>query len=305
MINEYVIKLIDNLPENIKNVEKPQLIDLVLDGGIFNGSYLVGALYFLKEMEKRKYIKIERISGCSVGSIVAFLYYIDGLDLMPKLYEIINKDFRQTYKLHIINILKNYLTCHIPEDICNKVNNKLFITYNNIKKRTKPVKSYYKNTDDIINTIIKSCYIPFLIDGDILYKNKYIDGINPYVFRKEQGKKILYLDLFGYDKISNLINVKNEKSNFHRILSGLLDIHSFYIKQSNTPMCSYVNDWNIINIGFNYIKLFIEKICIYLIYLIILIKNTISDDIQQSILFKILSKITNDIFIILLENYCL
>ena len=57
MIHEYVIKLIDNLPDDIKNVPEPVVIDLVLDGGVFNGSYLVGALYFLKEMEKRKYIK--------------------------------------------------------------------------------------------------------------------------------------------------------------------------------------------------------------------------------------------------------
>jgi hypothetical protein len=68
MINEYVIKLIENLPDDIKNVNEPIKMDVVLDGGIFNGSYHVGALYFLKEMENRKYIKIERISGCSVGS---------------------------------------------------------------------------------------------------------------------------------------------------------------------------------------------------------------------------------------------
>ena len=97
MIQEYVNKLIENLPDDIKNGENPLHIDLVLDGGVFNGSYLVGALYFLKEMEKRNYIKIERISGCSVGSIVAFLYYIDGLHLMHKLYDIVNKDFRETY----------------------------------------------------------------------------------------------------------------------------------------------------------------------------------------------------------------
>ena len=42
MINKYVIKLIDNLPDEIKNVKTPMRIDLVLDGGIFNGSYLVG-----------------------------------------------------------------------------------------------------------------------------------------------------------------------------------------------------------------------------------------------------------------------
>jgi hypothetical protein len=305
MINEYVIKLIENLPDDIKNTEKPLHIDLVLDGGIFNGSYLVGALYFLKEMEKRNYIKIERISGCSIGSIVAFLYYIDNLDLMPKLYEMVNVDFRKTYKLHIVKELKKYLVEHIPDDICDRVNDKFFITYNNIKKGTKPVKSRYKNVDDIINTIIKSSYIPFLIDGNVLYENKFIDGINPYVFNKESNKKILYLDLFGYDKISHLLNVKNEKTNFHRILSGLLDIHSFFIKKSNTQMCSFVNEWNFMNIGFNYFKWLIERILLYFTYSLIFIKDKFNDDFKETVLYKILSKISYDIFIIILENYCL
>ena len=78
---------------------------------------------------------------------------------------------------------------------------------------------------------------------DINELNKYIDGIIPYIFNKEPNKKILYLDLFGYDKIGNLINVKNEKSNFHRILSGLLDIHSFFIKKSNYDRKSTTTRW--------------------------------------------------------------
>ena len=304
MINEYVIKLIENLPDDIKNVNEPIKMDLVLDGGIFNGSYHVGALYFLKEMEKRKYIKIERISGCSVGSIVGFLYFIDSLDLMPKLYDLINKEFRQTYNLKLITELKKHLSEHIPSDICDRVNGRLYITYNNIKKGTKPVKSVYKDSDDIINTIIKSSYIPYLIDGNILYENKAVDGIIPFVF-KEREKKILYLDLFGSDKLGNLLNVKNEKSNYHRILSGLLDIHSFFIKKSNTPMCSYVNDWSYSNICFNHIKTIIERICIYLIHVLIFIKTNISEQFKETVLYKILSKISYDIFIIILENYCL
>ena len=304
MINEYVIKLIENLPDDIKNVNEPIKMDVVLDGGIFNGSYHVGALYFLKEMEKRKYIKIERISGCSVGSIVGFLYFIDSLDLMPKLYDLINKEFRQTYNLKLITELKKHLSEHIPSDICERVNGRLYITYNNIKKGTKPVKSVYKDSDDIINTIIKSSYIPYLIDGNILYENKSVDGITPFIF-KEREKKILYLDLFGSDKLGNLLNVKNEKSNYHRILSGLLDIHSFFIKKSNTPMCSYVNDWSYSNICFNHIKTIIERICIYLIHILIFISTNISAQFKETVLYKILSKISYDVFIIILENYCL
>ena len=305
MINEYVNKLIENLPDEFKNSNTPLKLDLILDGGLFNGSYLVGALYFLKEMERRGYVKVERISGCSVGSIAAFLYFIDGLDLMTTLYSSILKEFKQNCNLSFLKKLKTYLGDNIPVDVCEKVNNKLYITYNNIKKGTKPVKCTYKNADEIFITIIRSSYIPYLIDGHILHDNKCMDGFTPYIFNEEPHKKILYLDLFGYDKICNLLNVKNEKNNYHRVLSGLLDIHSFYIKQSNTQMCSYVNDWSIINITFNYLKLLLEKICVYITFFLIFIKKYISKDVENSIFYKIFSKIIKDIFVIMIETYCL
>jgi len=304
MINDYVMKLIDNLPDDIKTVPEPVVIDLVLDGGVFNGSYLVGALYFLKEMEKRKYIKIERISGCSIGSVVAFLYFIDRLDLMSDLYENVNKDFKKTYKLQIVKDLKIHLGKHSPVDICKKVNGRLFINYNNVIKRKKIVKSVYKNVDDIINSIIHSCFLPFIVDGSLLHKNKYIDGLNPYIFDKEKNKQILHLDLYGYDKLGYLLNVKNEKTNFHRILSGLLDIHSFFIKKSNTSMCSYVKNWSSLDICFNKIKTLVEMFIIYLVYAIIILKKNMSDDLKDSFIYKLFSKILYDVYVTLLENYC-
>jgi len=305
MINEYVNKLIDNLPDDITNSTSPIVIDIVLDGGIFNGSYLVGAMYFLKEMEKRNYIKINRISGCSIGSVVAFCYFIDALDYIPQIYEIAYKNFKKTRKLSIIKKIKKIFANYIDDNICQYVNNRLYITYNNIKKGSKPVKSYYKNVDEIINTIIRSCYVPYLIDGNILYKNTSIDGILPYIFKKEPNTKILYLELFTYDKLGNLLNVKNEKTNFHRILSGLLEIHSFFIKKSNTYMCSYVDEWSITNYLTYYIKLLIEKICIYTITIFIFIKNKIPDDFKDTVLYKFSSIIFYDIFSLLLETYCL
>jgi hypothetical protein len=307
MINEYVIKLIDNLPDDLKNSKSPLRLDLVLDGGAFNGSYLIGALYFLKEMEKRNYIIVERISGCSIGSVIGFLYFIDALDTMPSFYDVVKKEFKEKYKLPKIKDLKTHIKDRIPDNVCEKVNGKLYICYNNIKKGIKSVKSQYNDIDEIMNTIIKSSYIPYLIDGEMLYEKKYVDGVNPYFFNMEHGKKILYLDLYGYDKIGNLLNVKNEKTNFHRILSGLLDIHNFYIKQTSTQMCSYVNDWSITNKFINNFKILLEKLIMNFIHLLIYFKNIIpfGCDFENTLMYKIISKITHDIFIILLETYCL
>jgi hypothetical protein len=233
MVKKYVDKLIENLPDDIKNNNKPMVIDLVLDGGIFNGSYLLGALYFLKEMENRQYIKIDRISGCSIGSIAAFVYFIDGLDIMPEFYKLVYNEFTRSHHLQIIKELKKYLIQHIPHDICSRVNNKLFISYNNVKKHKKIVKSEYKDSDDIINTIISSCYIPYLIDGNLLYKNKSFDGVNPYIFYKEKNKKILYLDLFGYDK-----TWADSMFDMNTLLETII-IESRYIKRPVTALQKY------------------------------------------------------------------
>lgn len=305
MIQQYVEKFIENLPEELKNTKNPIMLDLVLDGGIFNGSYLVGALYFLKEMEKRKYIKICRISGCSIGSVAAFLYIIDCLDISESFYSIIFEQLKKSHNLSISKVLHSILENKIPDDICSKVNNKLYITYTNIKKIKSKTKCTYKNKEEIINTIIKSSYIPFFMDGNLLFENKYIDGIIPYIFEVRNDRKILHLDLFGYDKIKYLINIKNEKSNFHRILSGVLDIHNFFIKQTSTDMCSYVNEWSLFNRARICLKTLIEKILVYFVYLVFLIKKYIPPKLKDYVLYKILSKIIYETYIILLQYYCI
>jgi len=304
MIEKYINKLIENLPDETKNKQR---LDVVLDGGIFNGSYLVGALYFLKEMERKDYVSIERISGCSVGSIVGFLYFINALDIMPKLYNIVKNEFETKFSLKTLKKIKMYLKNRIPKDVCSLVNDKLFICYNDVKNNKKIVKSRYKNENEIIDTIIKSCYIPFLIDSNVYYKDKYIDGINAYIFKKENDKKILHMELLGYDKFSYSLNIKNERSNFHRILSGLLDIHCFYIKKTSTSMCSYVDDWTFIN-KLNYsLKLFIERIIVLLFFITHYIKTHFLQelDINDFLIVKIISKCSFVLFSVILETYFL
>ena len=48
--------LINTLIENIPQENIPKEIDLVLDGGAFNGLYMLGGLFYIKEMEKRNKI---------------------------------------------------------------------------------------------------------------------------------------------------------------------------------------------------------------------------------------------------------
>jgi hypothetical protein len=308
MVQEYISKLINDLPENIKKCKTPIIIDLVLDGGAFNGAYLVGALFFLKEMEKQKYIKINRISGSSIGSIIALLYLTDSLHLVTKLSNITKNHFKEKYNLEIIKEIKKYLKDNVPDNMCDIVNYKLFITYNNIQnglQHVKKVKYKYKDEDDIYNSIIKSSFVPFLVDGNILYKNKYIDGMNPYIFKKNNKSKILFLDLFGEDKIYNLLNIKNEKTDFQRILTGLLEMNFFFIKQRNTSMCSYVNDWSFYKKIRFYFKQIIEKIVILIIKLLFFISQHIPRQIKRNEIYSLVKNIVREKYISLIKDYCI
>lgn len=298
-------KFINNLPDNLLNIKTPIRLDVVLEGGLFNGSFHVGALFFLKEMESRNIVKIERISGVSIGSLIAFLYFSNNLSISSSLYQLIYATLKKNHNLKIIKNLKKILHGKLSENICEQVNKRLYITYYNVKTGKKHVKKTYKTVDVLINTIIKSCFIPYLIDGNMLYENKYIDGIFPHIFTNEQDKRILYIDLFGYDKMFHFFNIKNEKSNEHRMLAGLLDIHNFFVKQHSTSMCSYVGNWNLTHYLYYYVKMLIEKLCIYFVVIVSHIKQMIPFNVKASIVYKIVLKILPNILGLLLDTYCI
>ena len=143
----------------------------------------------------------------------------------------------------------------------------------------------------LIECIRRSSFIPFLINGEILHQNKYVDGVFPHIFSLEERKvkiinsnsntktKTLYLDLVGSDKLKYLLCVKNECSNFHRIMAGILDIHLFFMKENKTKMCSYVEDWTLIDkINNKIIKYCIERIVITIICILHLLKSFLSKE---------------------------
>jgi len=287
MLQLYINKLIENLPDSVKNVKKPLKLDLILGGGVFNGSFLIGALHFLKEMEKRKYIKVCRISGCSIGSLAGLLYFSGCVGFDEFIYDVMRANLNKKHNLDMLLKLPELLKERVPDNVLALVNNRLFISYNNLSSGTKATKSTYKTHAKLIDTVIRSCYVPFVIDGDILYKNKYMDGITPYIFGVKRERKVLYLNVLSYKNILQSINIKNEKSNTHRVLSGLIDIHSFYIKQTSSDMCSYVNDWSTTDKLFNVFTILLERIIIQSIGLVVLIRSCMTCDFNETVVGKL------------------
>jgi hypothetical protein len=234
MIQSCVNKLIDDM----NPIKETIHLDLVLDGGAFNGSFLIGALFFLREMERRNYVKIHRISGVSIGSVAGIFYKIDKLDLFEKLYSVAHQDLTSNYSVNFIK----YVTEFSEFDI-HKLGANVFIAYNNVPTRQRRVIHRFKSVQHLKETVIRSCYAPFIVTGDPLYKRKYMDGINPHLFAPVDGRRILHLDLLYRGSVMEMMNIRNEHSAHHRVLLGVLDIHSFFIKGSSTKMCSFVNDW--------------------------------------------------------------
>jgi virulence-associated protein VapD len=242
MMTPYINNLIDI---NIKNKYSNLSLDIVFEGGLFNGSYLAGCLLYLKQLEEKKYIKIHKISGCSIGSIVAILYFIPNPKLWIEIYQLAYTQFKEHHNINIFNTLFDIIKRELPRNIISLVHKRVYITYFNVKTGKQVIKYKYKNLDDLFETIRRSCSFPYITNNSLFYKEKYLDGLYPYIFKNKN--KILYLNIHNLDQIIGMLSVKNEPTNIQRILEGIIDIHSFFVSETNTNICSFVDNWTFIN----------------------------------------------------------
>lgn len=240
-MNDRISKLVDNLPDPLFT----KTINLVCDSGAFNGSYLYGGLLYLKELEKKRIISINKISGSSIGSLFSFLYLIDELDKSEKYYEIIRNGFKENFCLSSFKDSLYSMLEIFPDNIYTKVNNRLYINYYNIQTNKEEIKSTFLSNEEIIETIISSSFIPYLMDGTLCYKGR-IDGCNPYIFKKRtiDDDKILFIRLTSFSKLKKMMHIKGEYNNSERLLEGALDLHKFF-KGEKSLLCSWVNNWTL------------------------------------------------------------
>jgi hypothetical protein len=269
----------------IKNIDasiiKEKNIDLILSGGAFNASYLIGCLYFIREMCEKGLIIVNKVSTCSASSMIGLLFIVDKLDIfIEKMYELLVGSFKKNRNVifdeeslsTIIKIIEDVL----PDDVISRINGRLYITYYDVTKCEQVVKSNYEDVSDIIRTIRRSCFIPYITMDKLMEENRYIDGGTPYIFNKEFGVNRIYINLLcGVDKIKDSMIIKRDKIVMHRILDGILDVHNFFFKCKKTPMCCYVEDWGVVRmIEFKMLELRLYTICVIL-YVIIKVRDEI------------------------------
>ena len=261
-LNTFINTLIENIPE--KNL--PPEIDLVLDGGAFNGVYMLGGLFYIKELECREKLKIKRVSGCSIGAILGILFLLNKMDLSIEICNSSYKYLRRHQDLKkVVVLFKKILNDVVKDEDLVLVNNRFYLTYFDTIKGKQIIKKRYKSKSELIDNIIKSLYVPYLIDRKPTDDDGCIDGAFPYMFKSRENKrKVLFLNLQSFDKIKKMIFIKNEKNIYPRLLEGLMDTHRFFETSKSNNMCSYVNDWNIIDILFFRLREIIYVILFYI-----------------------------------------
>lgn len=296
---------IDNLITNLENIEgclnkkNPKIINICLEGGAFSGSYQYGVLLLIKKLEKKGYIKVNKISGVSIGALMGLVYLTNRLDLVFD-YDIkireywknnINYSIVKNKLLNdfIYNDLKNYSDI----SLCNIINNNLYIKYFNCNTKKYIIKQEYKSKQEIYETILKTTHIPFLANeertlfydcidtsnndtsnndmSNIINKEYFLDGGFPYLIQERNNDKniqTLVLSLSNLYFSKSMLLIDNETNASIRILEGMLYGYKFFKTGNSNMLCSYYDKYSYLNKG-------IFKLKSFLIYIISLLLSHI------------------------------
>ena len=268
-INQY--QLTQNYVESIvkslvKENDEPKEIDLVFSSGGFNGPIGIGVAMYLKKMEEYKHIKVKRVSGSSIGAFLSLWYIMHDMNnsfdfIETEFINIINH-FKKNKNLNTYkSFIRKYVYKIFNSDDMTPIQKRLFIAYYDTKKYKKRIVSKYKNREHLISCILQSGYIPYITDGNTKYKNRYMDGVTPYVFPKNKNKlDTLFVNMMCRTHVFGCISI-NENNIYKRILIGVNDANEFFTT-GNSTVCIYTKDITY--------KIQIERNVIELVFFVIL-----------------------------------
>jgi hypothetical protein len=303
MIYDNQVKnLVSNLMHKFKNNTnslydyEPLKLNIILEGGGFNGLYEYGCLLLLREMENQKLIKINKISGASIGGVLGFLYLSDLLDDYIHMYEEVREYWKEHNNLLIVKkkILELFEKIERTErtsgkkrntekkvkdnnkdkdknkdnnNILSKINNRLYLSYYQLERKKQIIQSSYKDLEDIKQGVLQTSHLPVVINNEFCENNQFIDGGYPYIFSQRDlssSEKTLYISINNMSKLQNVLRVKEHNSSA-RILEGILQCYEIFYTGEKNGMCSFIHQWN----KFDYILLRIKQVLILIIVYII------------------------------------
>ena len=240
-MDSYISALIDTLDK--RNL--PPEVDLILDGGAFNGAYTIGMLLYISELEKTERLRVKRLSGCSMGAIFAVGYATGFLDTLMTVGRQIANDFKSSQCLEsFIGHVKNWVEKHSNDINLEALNGRVYITYHDSELKKQVTVSQYDTHEHLCEVLIRSSFLPFAINGSSRYEGKYFDGFTPSLFHDKQRPSLFVSTMVpGY--FTSSIIIKGDNILDLRRVEGIEQIDCFFRRQKNTRLCSYVENWSI------------------------------------------------------------
>ena len=279
----YIEQYIKALVINVDNSSIPKTINLIFDGGAFNAFYATGIALYLLELQKQN-ITIEKVSGCSAGAGVAMNFLAGDFTYTEQLFEKLTTCIRDTHQLGVMHsLLRENVYSLFDNDTTalDILQDRLFISYYDVEERKHKVVSTYKSRDDLLEYLIRTTFVPYLINGEGRHKNKYIDGISPHIFSNKYPN--LFIKLFTNGRAARSLMMKSEENPHHRIMAGVSASNDFFTTGSSN-MCSYMHDWtmidNILFRGRTIFVFFIFTIIEWLVFIKTYIPNTLTSSLM-------------------------
>jgi len=290
LLNIYIKTLINNV--NIENI--PKDIDIIFDGGAFNGGMGFGIAVYLKELEITHNIKVRRVSGCSIGSIIALSYLIDLKYDINDVFISTCKNFKKTFNLSVFKThVKKIIYDNLTDDL-SSINNKLYITYYDAINYEHIMVCEYENREHLLECLMRSCHIPYITSTVFKYDNKYIDGVAPYIFRDGE-RDVLFINMVTYKNYRRTLNIKNEEHINERMIIGVNDINNFFT-MGKSDMCSYYENWSYISILILRLRLLIVFIILWIVDILIYIKCSLPNNLIEHSIVKNLYSVSSELY---------
>ena len=273
-MNNTFNEIIENIAQNV-SLSNNKNIKIVCDSGGFNGGYMLGCLLYLKNLENKQIIIVDKISGSSIGSLMALAYALDKLESIYPYIIKMTQSYKKNKNLYDWSkILQEYIDNNVQHSDLINLTEKLYINYYSFTSNSEIVINEYKTLHDLYLTIMYSTHLPFIIDGHIAHDNN-IDNMSPFVFEERtlDDPKIIFIKLTTYSRLKKIFHIKGEINFNERITEGILDIHKFFKYKQNTSLCSCVNNWGL----YDYVEFRTRNILIYCLFLILFILKKSSD----------------------------
>ena len=272
------------LADNADSTRIPKEVDIVFSGGAFNGFMGYGVMLYIKALFVKHGVMVHRVSGCSIGSLLAAFVFADADYQVDKAFRDSVSEFKRTLRLKPYGTQVDRLTNSISDEDFARLNKRLHITYYDLKKREQKVVNRFRSREHLAECIKRSSHIPCITTEETRYKGRYMDGIIPHIFQ-DGARPTLYIDLLPRSKLFRVLNVRGETNPHSRILTGIAEADSFFT-HGKSAMCSYVSSWSAAGIA----QVRLSELISFIIVALVEITGQIYSYIPQPILDNVLSQ---------------